>query len=148
MSEQKVIELFGGTPARELLEVLVSSQATRNSFCLVAQTSPPGGGGITPHNHDREDEVFLVLEGEYELLDNGQWVPLRQGEPQFKLRGEVHAFRNSGTTPGRILLLTTPGGLDDFFEVISSLAMPQDLNRLMDVAKMFGITFSAPAASP
>ena len=135
MNEKHVIAVLG-----EQVEVLVSSKSTHNSFFVGVQTSPPGGGP-PPHVHEREDELFTVLEGEYELFDGQQWTPFCRGEYQSKLRGELHTFRNCGSTTGKMLIMATPGGLDEYFEFISPLTLPQDITRLIEISKMFGITF-------
>jgi hypothetical protein len=60
------------------------------------------------------------------------------------MRGNFHGFRNCGTTTGRLLFTTIPGGLDEYFESISPLTLPQDLERLNEINKHYGIEFMAP----
>jgi uncharacterized cupin superfamily protein len=45
---------------------------------MVIETSSPGGGPPS-HIHHNEDETLIVLEGEYQVLFNEQWQPLRCG---------------------------------------------------------------------
>ncbi len=137
MNDKHIITVLG-----EQVGVLVSSKSTRNSFFVGVQASPPGGGP-PPHVHDREDELFTVLEGEYDLFDGQQWTPFRKSEYQHKRRGELHTFRNCGSTTGKVLFVATPGGLDEYFEFISPLTLPQDMARLLEISQMFGITFAA-----
>ncbi len=127
----------------EIIEVLVSSRSTGNAFCVAVQTSPPGGGP-PPHVHAREDELFRVLDGDFELFDGHAWTPIAKDEVRFKARGQVHAFRNCGVSPGRIMFITSPGGLDEYLEEISPLAMPQDMDRLNEISRMYGISYVAP----
>jgi quercetin dioxygenase-like cupin family protein len=135
MKTEKSFKVFG-----ELVEVVASSESTRRSLCIIVQTSPPGGGP-PPHVHEREDEVFSVVDGEYELFDGQAWHKMREGEYRIALRGQVHTFRNCGATEGKIVCIATPGGLDEYLETISPLVMPQDLGRLTQVSEKYGIKF-------
>ncbi len=127
----------------EIIEVLVSSRSTGNAFCVAVQTSPPGGGP-PPHVHAREDELFHVLDGDFELFDGRAWTRIAKGEVRFKGRGQVHAFRNCGASPGRMMFITSPGGLDEYLEAISPLILPQDMERLNEISRMYGISYLAP----
>ena len=124
----------------ESVEVLVSSASTNHTCCVGVQTSPPGGGP-PPHKHDREEEIFQVLEGQYEFFDGDHWGPFSEGEVKFSKRGTFHAFRNSGTSTGRLMFTTNAGGLDEFFAEISPLALPEDLDRMTEISKHHGYHF-------
>ncbi len=89
----------------------------------------------------------MVLEGDYELFDGKTWKPLPKGEIGYSLRGHYHGFRNSGTSTGRILFMTNAGGLDEYFAEITSLKLPQDMDRLTEVSKHYGIYFLPPDES-
>ncbi|HEY0161064.1 MAG TPA: cupin domain-containing protein [Edaphobacter sp.] len=134
------------TPVKQFLvfgepvEVLVSSEQTHGSFCVVTQVSPPGGGP-PPHIHEREDELFTVLEGDYEVFDGKEWHPLRKGESAFKLRGSLHTFRNCGTTDGKIHVVITPGSFDLYLEELSKLSMPPTIEEVVAVSTPYGISF-------
>lgn len=94
----------------------------------LVQTSPPGGGP-PPHSHVREDETFFVLEGDYELLQDGVWHKVPAGQAVLAKRGGVHTFRNAGTTTGKMLVFVTPAGMENYLEEISVLTMPQDVEQ-------------------
>ena len=51
--------------AGDLVTLKVVGEETDGAFLLAEEVSPPGGGP-PPHIHHREDEIFCVLEGEYE----------------------------------------------------------------------------------
>jgi len=128
------------------VEVLVSSRSTQNAFCVVVETCKPGGGP-PPHFHVREDELFRVLEGDFEMFDGQRWEPFVPGEIKFKARGQVHAFRNCGVSVGQMMAILSPGGIDNFFEAISAIDLPEEIERLIEVSNMFGITFAPPNPS-
>ena len=137
MKPLKSFTVFG-----EPVEVLVDSQMTNGAFSVITQTSPPGGGP-PPHGHTNEDEVFTVLEGDFEIFDGTAWHPLPPGSTARGVRGGVHCFRNSGTGPGKMQIIISPSGLEEYLEEISPLAIPQDMDKLLEVSERYGITFPA-----
>jgi len=137
MNNNPVFNIFG-----EPVEILVTSKATNNSFCTGVQTSPPGGGP-PPHKHAREDELFMLIEGDYEFFDGHEWSRVMKDEVNYSMRGNFYAFRNCGKTTGKFLFLTIPGGLDEYFETISPLTLPEDMERFTEISKHYGIEFMA-----
>lgn len=127
----------------ETVEILVTSESTNGSFCMLVQTSPPGGGP-PPHFHKYEDEIFTSLEGEYELFDGTQWAKLPPGEHVHTLRNQPHTFRNCGKTVGKIMCVAVNGRLDEYLEEISPLSVVDDMERLMEISERYGITFLPP----
>jgi mannose-6-phosphate isomerase-like protein (cupin superfamily) len=139
MKHNKVIPIFTSS-----IEIVIPSHASNNTLCVFIETAPPGGGP-PPHRHDREDEVFTVLEGEFEFYTDGVWSPFSVDETRLSLRGNYHAFRNVGSTPGRMMLMTNGGGIDEYFTHISDLRLPQDLDRLAEISSHYGYYYLPPA---
>ena len=123
----------------ERVDVLTNGEMTNGASSFIIQTVPPGGGP-PPHLHTREDETFLALDGNFEILSNGEWRPLPCGEALFSARGSVHAFRNAGKDTGRIGVFIAPAGFEDFFEQIEGLT-PSDMPKLTAIAEQFGLSF-------
>lgn len=124
----------------EQVEVLISGETTGGSSATIIQISP-AGGGPPPHRHSNEDESFYVLEGDYEFLVDGEWVKASTGDAMHRRRGTVHTFRNCGSTTGRLLITVTPAGLEKYLEEISPLAIPEDIPRLVEISRKYGINF-------
>ncbi|MFT5423806.1 MAG: quercetin dioxygenase-like cupin family protein [Phycisphaerales bacterium] len=62
-------------------------------------------GGHTPHHsHDFEHEVYIVA-GTGEVLLEGEYRPIRQGDVLFVPAEEVHQFRATGPEPLRFLCM-------------------------------------------
>lgn len=78
----------------------------------------PAGGGTPRHLHTREDEDFLVMDGELEFTVAGGVRRLRSGEHLHAPRGIPHSFRNVSSTPTRLLITVSPAGLEHFFAEI------------------------------
>jgi quercetin dioxygenase-like cupin family protein len=136
MAPVKSFKVFG-----EPVEILVDATVTGGQSTTLRQTSPPGGGP-PPHWHKNEDEMFYVLEGEFEILKDGAWMKLGPGDYAYAPRGGVHTFRNCGTTSGQVLVTVTPGGFENYLEEISVLTIPQDMEQLLAISERYGITFA------
>ena len=93
---------------------ILSAEATGGAFSLFEIVSPPGDR-VPLHIHTREDEAFLVLEGEIELTVGDAVHRLRPGSVVFGPRGIAHSFCNPCTVTSRMLVMTTPGGFERFF---------------------------------
>jgi len=90
---------------------------TGGEYAVVEATVFPGQGP-PPHIHHAEDECFYVLEGSFSFLHEDRTLG---GGPGMFLRvpkGVLHTFSNAGTAPGRVLLIVSPAGLDDFWEEV------------------------------
>lgn len=62
----------------------------------------PAGTGAPLHTHNCDEHVTL-LEGYAEVEIDGQVTPLVPDDTTYVAAGIVHAFRNTGTTPMKIL---------------------------------------------
>jgi len=129
------------------VDMLVTKEMTGGQSATLLETSPPGGGP-PPHKHENEDETFFVVEGEYELLVDGEWVKGYPGDAFYRARGTVHTFRNCGTTTGKILVFVEPGGFQSYLEEISPLSVPADLAKLVQISNRYGIFFPGITDNP
>jgi quercetin dioxygenase-like cupin family protein len=75
-------------------------------FEFVLQAHTDGAG---PHHHRQHTDSFYVLEGELELLLDGETVTARPGDLIAVTRGRTHGFRNASDAPVRFLNMHTPG---------------------------------------
>jgi len=135
-NEGKICSVFMDT-----ITIKVPSERTNGSYSICEDITPPGAGA-PPHIHHREEEMFYVLEGEYDF---------RCGEREFKAtRGALvilpreipHAFKNTGNTPGKTLLILRPGGMEKVFGDISLMPQgPPDLEKINAITKKYGVEF-------
>ena len=107
------------------------------------------GGGPPPHIHQREDEIFQIMEGDYEFSVGDQKITAKPGTTIFAPRGIAHTYRYLGQKPGRLMCIITPAGFEGFFEEIGALTPQQqsDIPRVMELAKEFGLQFLPPPAA-
>ena len=137
----RVLRAFG-----EEVMVHLGGEETGGTLTVWTEITPPGGGP-PPHYHTQDDESFHVIEGRVEFFADGQWREVAPGGTVFMPRGAVHAFRNVGTTPSRMLLSTTPSGFEIFFaRCAEEFAKPggPDMPRVMEISAEHGIHFLPP----
>lgn len=77
--------------------VLIGKADGAANFCMRVFEVPTGAASHY-HSHAWEHEVF-VHSGAGELLQNGEWVPIRTGDAIFIPGNEVHQLRNPNDAP-------------------------------------------------
>jgi len=104
------------------------------------------GGGPPLHIHQREDETFQILEGEYEWTVGGQKFVAQKGATIFAPRGVPHTYQYLGKTPGRLLCVIAPAGFEGFFEEINGLSPEEqgDIPRVLQIGTKYGMEFPPP----
>ena len=140
----------GGTKVNVLGNPLVIRIHGRdtNGVLSVVESHDATGGGPPLHIHHREDETFQILEGEYEWIVNGKTFVAHKGATIFAPRGVPHTYRYVGKTPGRLMCVITPSGFEGFFEESGALspAQQQEVPRVMEIAKSYGLEILPPPA--
>ena len=135
----KTVNVIGNT-----LTLRVHGRDTGGVLSVVESVDQKGGGP-PPHIHHREDETFQILEGEYEFTCGGKTFIARQGATVFAPRGVPHSYRYVGQSPGRMMLTLTPAGFEQFFEEVGALSpQQQEIPRVMEIAKRYGLEFLPP----
>lgn len=96
--------------------------------------------------HHREEETFHVIEGEYEFTCGHQTFVAKPGSTVFGPRGIPHGYRYFGQSPGRILLIATPAGIENWFEEVGALE-EQEISVVIELGKKYGLEFLPPPAA-
>jgi quercetin dioxygenase-like cupin family protein len=119
-----------------------------SSIVSVVESHDVSGGGPPPHIHQREDETFQILEGEYEWMVGDRKFVAPKGATIFAPRGIPHTYRYLGKTPGRLMCVITPSGFEGFFEEIGAMSphQQQDILGVITVAKKYGLEILPPPA--
>jgi len=128
------------------MTIKLSSADTDGNYAIIEDHTPPNGGPPL-HRHSREDESFYVIEGQFVFEVDGQELYAGPGSSVFAPRGTAHRFQNLGVTPGRLLVVVQPGGLDEFFTEIDHAtegAREPDLNLVLPVFKKHGLELLGP----
>ena len=103
-----------------LLTNLVEKKDTNGTFSLLEATLAPGNEP-PPHMHSRKDELFYVLEGEFDTYVGEEAFKVTKGECIFLPKFKPHAFVIRSLRL-RMLILYTPGGVEEVFRKVSSPA--------------------------
>ena len=136
---------------KNLARVLVEPVATEGTLSIVEMIGTQGE--MPPlHVHHREDETFVVLDGELSIhLPSGSSA-LRAGEALVAPREIPHTYRVE-TERARWLAVSTPAGFASFVEAASDPAdyadvppdeRPVDMDRLLAEAEAHGIEIIDP----
>ena len=123
----------------------VASEQTGGAYYAFDLVSPPGAG-IPPHVHSREDEVIFVTEGEFEVFLGGKLIKAGPGSTLNFARGTPHAFKNTGSTPGKTMWVVTPGeSYQNFFRELADIPPgPPDLAKVAALFSKYGMSVLPP----
>jgi mannose-6-phosphate isomerase-like protein (cupin superfamily) len=121
--------------------VRASAEATGGAFSLFEEVPPMVDTPL--HVHEREDELFYVLDGEHVIHVGEEEFHAGPRAVVFAPRGVPHAQRRVEPGKGRLLVQTVPGGFDGFFR---ELAAAHDAGTLgpdayANASKRYGITW-------
>ena len=124
-----------------------------NGVYSVLEVSVGPQAGPPPHIHHWEDEALYILEGEFEIMDNGNTTTARPGSFVHIPKGTLHCFKNVGETPARMLALFTPAGFEGFFVAVGQPAKegqdapplgPEEIEKTIAVAPKYGMEVPPP----
>ncbi|MFA6044962.1 MAG: cupin domain-containing protein [Phycisphaerales bacterium] len=91
---------------------VLADSSTTGGRCFIFELRTPAGSGPPLHTHGIDDEFFFVIEGHYRFLRDGTAIDAGPGAFFVAPKGSQHTFVNVGATTGRLLIITTPGGLE------------------------------------
>jgi quercetin dioxygenase-like cupin family protein len=80
----------------------------KSSRAAVIVRQAPQGTSVAPHYHTMVDETLYVVEGEADLLTNGNWVKLKPGDVHVNPRGAVHALKVTDSKGFRFVSVFAP----------------------------------------
>ena len=103
------------TPTGDTAILKADTRQTNGSLTVIELIIGPKQGPAL-HTHHRDDELWVVLEGDFRFNTGGAILRASTGGMAFGPRGTPHAFQNIGDEPGLLLAVTTPSGLEGFFQ--------------------------------
>jgi mannose-6-phosphate isomerase-like protein (cupin superfamily) len=102
----------------ELFSIRVSSEDSNGAYTMLEVVADRQNG--TPmHIHQNQDEHFIILEGTAHFVYGDKTVDAPAGTNITVSRGIPHAWCNLSESPLRMLVLFTPGGIDELFRTIA-----------------------------
>ena len=94
---------------------------------------PTGCVAPPPHVHPHQVESYEVVEGTIDVLIDGEWSTLVEGETASVPLGAEHTFRNRSGEVSRVLNRHQPAvGFEDFIERVSALLEQSGVTRKRD----------------
>lgn len=132
-----------------LISLLLTSKETNGAYALLRATErrglePP------PHTHTKEDECFLILEGEVLYTVGNQTFNAKEGDVMLLPKNIQHSFKIQ-TEKLETLIMLSPGGFEHYFVEMSMPAEelqlppipqgPPDIAKLIAIASKYGIKF-------
>jgi quercetin dioxygenase-like cupin family protein len=116
MNTSRQLRAFKRAPSLELSKWengnlttnLAEKTDTKGAFLLMECTLAPGTE-LPPHVHSREDELFYVLDGEFDVYVGEEVFKVKTGECVFLSKFEPHAFVIRSIQL-RVLALFSPAG--------------------------------------
>jgi len=126
------------------MRVLLTTETTGGAISVIMAWHKPGEGP-PDHVHFRQEEMFFIVEGTYELTVGGETSTVGPGTIVFIPRNLVHRFRNVGDATACMLDWSLPGGQDRYFKAVSELATGGGFTgeKMMEISKRFDTNFPA-----
>jgi mannose-6-phosphate isomerase-like protein (cupin superfamily) len=128
------------TPGERYI-IRTSFNETSGAYCLL-EVVADHLNGATQHVHQNEDEHVLVLEGKAHFANGDARADLVAGSVLTVGRGVSHAWCNLSATPLRMLVVFTPGGIEEMFRQTEKIRDPVNLEPILE---MFGTATTGPA---
>jgi quercetin dioxygenase-like cupin family protein len=132
----------------DVYRFLATGEDTDGKYATFEAIVPPGSGP-PPHIHSREEESFLVLEGEMTFQLGEDRIVAGEGTFLNMPVGSLHCFKNESDKTARLLISIAPAGLEQmFFEVGQPLAddaetapppSQADIEKLLKAAPRYGV---------
>lgn len=120
------------------LSFLAVSENTGGAYALIETANQPSTG-VPLHVHEREDETWFVLEGEYTFQVGTDLLQARTGDYVFGPRNVPHSYANRTTSLARALIMVTPGGFEGFWR--ESAQLRGDTAAHEALGKKYGVRF-------
>jgi mannose-6-phosphate isomerase-like protein (cupin superfamily) len=112
---------------------LKASRRSTGGAVSVFETAIQAGPPL--HVHDREDECLYVLSGELSIRCGSDTFDASAGSFVFLPRGLPHRFWATDQ-PAKLLLITVPGGIEDYFHQINNATTDDESH---EIGERYGI---------
>jgi len=121
----------GGMVWNVMGQLYIPKQASPD--CLWWEAIMPEETFIPPHAHSAQDEYLYIVEGELDLLMNGEPKKGTAGKVlPFPKNSNHGLFNNSGKTVKAVFWAEPAGKLLDLFKALHDVANPHEVVRISD----------------
>ncbi|HEX3239323.1 MAG TPA: cupin domain-containing protein [Solirubrobacterales bacterium] len=120
-------------PDGSVYAVTAAAADSGGGFVGMEFTLPVGSVAPPPHVHPTPAEEFEVIEGEFDLMVDGEWRTLQPGESAAVEPGVVHTFRNRCGRTVRVRNVHRPAArFEDYIEHINTLLRARGITSAKD----------------
>ncbi|MDH4441003.1 MAG: cupin domain-containing protein [Rhizobium sp.] len=126
----------------EKFTIRTSVKQTGGLYTMIEVTAE-SRNGVPLHTHANEEEHFIVLEGRVHLTNGDQSLSLSAGDSATVKRDTPHAWCNLSDSDARMLIIFSPGDMEEAFRLIGSID-DGDLAAIAESAKSGGSTIVGP----
>lgn len=98
---------------------LAAADSNAAGLSLFEVEIPANSAGAPPHTHTHEDEFFYVRAGTVTFMADGVQKTISPGGLVMLPRGGTHAMWNAGSESATLLVGTSQGAFDDFFDAVA-----------------------------
>ena len=124
----------------ERFRIRVPSAQTMGSYSVLEVVADPHNG-VPLHVHNNEEEHFIVLEGTLDIaIGNRRW-DAAAGSSAIVKRGEPHAWCNPSDTAVRMLVVFSPGHIEELFRAAAGV---DDVDEIVAIAARHGTQLIGP----
>ena len=99
---------------------LAIGEQTGGAYAVIETANEPSTG-VRLHVHEREDETWFVLEGEYTFEVGSQTFSAGPGDYIFGPRNVPHSYANRTEAVARALIMVTPAVFEGFWRESAKL---------------------------
>ena len=106
------------TPGERFI-IRTSVEETKGIYTMLEVVADPRNG-VPMHIHKNEDEHFLVLEGTLHIVVGDVTLDIPAGTAVTVNRGDPHAWCNLTEMPVRMLVIFSPGHIEELFKEVAA----------------------------
>jgi len=117
---------------------MVTGEDAKGASAVEFRAAPGFDSGV--HVHRSVEEIFYVVEGEFNLQVGDRVVRGGPGSAVFVPSGARHAISNPGSTPAKMVLIISPAGHERYFEELAKLLAkegPPDMAAIAALRKQY-----------
>jgi mannose-6-phosphate isomerase-like protein (cupin superfamily) len=120
-------------PDGSVYEVMEAAGESGDGSVAMEFTLPPGSVAPPAHVHPTTEERFEIVEGELDLMVDGEWRTLGVGETAAVAAGTPHTFKNRCGKTVRVHDVHSPGlRFEDYIEHIFRLTNERGIKGAKD----------------
>ena len=121
-------------------EILLGATQTSGQFMISTITVEPGSGP-SMHQHEFEDEVYVLLDGEVEFKVGDKVQRAGPGTAVWLPRRLPHGWKVVGDVPATLVNVLTGGNFEEFLMASASAIASGDRTKVNELSKLHGVRY-------